>query len=400
MELRIAQRKKGKARIAFSGPSGCGKSLTALLVAYGICQDWSKVAVINTERISAEIYANFKDTDKEIEIGEFNIHDIEAPFTAEKYIKAIQMCEDQGMEVVIVDSTSHAWAGEGGLLDTQGNIVGTGKENSRTAWRFVDRKHIDFIDAMHKSKCHIIATMRAKTDYVQTAGKESKMEVKKVGLGPIQKDQIEYEFVVFFDIDSSHYANASKDCTGTFDGLYFVPTVKTGEQIREWLDQGKDVDVPERIPAEPYEKEHPEDKSSGQGGGPFSGGDGFADIGEKTQSSKEVIDGPVWCRQQLTETKSFADFETAWQRVKESEYYTALDDLQRAELQIDANEWWCQRQVDEAETMLDLETAWKKIKESEQYKALSNEKQLGLKRLCNTKKNTIKQNNGFTAAAA
>lgn len=115
MNIRKAQRQQAKIRLAIQGPAGSGKTYSSLLITYGITADWSKIVVIDTENYSADLYAH---------LGSFNVLAIEPPFAPEKYIEAINTCEQKGFEVIIIDSISHEWDGEGGILDILGNMVG------------------------------------------------------------------------------------------------------------------------------------------------------------------------------------------------------------------------------------------------------------------------------------
>jgi RecA-superfamily ATPases implicated in signal transduction len=247
IQIRKAERRKAKARVGLVGPSGSGKTLSALLIAYGIAGDWEKIGMIDTEQHSGDLYANT--TKAGVHIGEFLKVDLEPPYTPDKYIEAIKAFEDYGVEVIIIDSLSHAWAGEGGLLDLHGKVAAK-VGNSFTAWRDVTPKHNQLVDAMLKSKCHIIATMRAKQEYVVDKDEKGKTTVRKVGLAPIQRDGMEYEFTTVFDLSHDHTASASKDRSGLFDGQYFTPTVETGKVLKSWLESGAEPPTEQARPAQ------------------------------------------------------------------------------------------------------------------------------------------------------
>jgi hypothetical protein len=229
-----AERKKAKLRLGIAGPAGSGKTYSALKIAFGI---GGKVAMIDTENGSGDLYAH---------LGEYDVLTLQPPYTVDKYLEGIHAAEDAGYTTIIIDSLSHAWAGEGGLLDMQGKIADAGT-NGFAAWRKVTPKHNALVEAMLQSKCHIIATMRAKTEYVLTTNEKGKQEPKKVGLAPVQRDGMEYEFTVFIDLSVEHLATTTKDRTGLFDGQYFKPDEKTGKQLLAWLEDG--VEVPEPAPA-------------------------------------------------------------------------------------------------------------------------------------------------------
>jgi hypothetical protein len=128
------------------------------------------------------------------------------------------------------------------LLDKQGKMADRGT-NSFAAWRTITPEHNALVDAMLKSPCHIIATMRSKQEYVLETNDKGKQQPKKVGLAPVQREGMEYEFTVMLDVDMNHIANASKDRTSLFDGQYFKITSDTGEQLKQWLETGTEQPV-------------------------------------------------------------------------------------------------------------------------------------------------------------
>ena len=224
MEIRKAQRREAKIKLALQGPSGSGKTMSALLLASGIT-DWSKIAVIDTENHSADLYDH---------VGEFNVLQLSQPFTPERYIKAIEACEQAGMEVIIIDSVSHEWEGTGGVLSIHGAMAG----NSFTNWNKVTPRHNAFVQKILQSNCHIISTIRTKTDYTLTE-KNGKMVPEKVGLKGITRDGMDYEFTIVFDLDIKHLAKASKDRTGLFmDQPEAIITPEFGNKILEWCEAG------------------------------------------------------------------------------------------------------------------------------------------------------------------
>ena len=107
MQLQNAERKRVKLRLNIASPSGFGKTYGALLIAYGITGNWPKIAVIDTENDSASLYSH---------LGEYKTLSLKPPYTPDRYIEAIKICEDAGIEVIIIDSITHVWKGQGGLL--------------------------------------------------------------------------------------------------------------------------------------------------------------------------------------------------------------------------------------------------------------------------------------------
>lgn len=247
LELKKAQRTKAKLKLGISAPSGGGKTLGALLIAYGLMQEkypvlpenelWGKIAIIDTENGSGELYVGKEIAN--VKIGQYNAITLEPPFEADKYIDAIKLCKKADMEVAIIDSTTHLWAGEGGLLQKQGEIAKrTG--NSYTAWRDVTPQHNHFVDTMLQTDMHIIATMRSKVDYIQEKDGNGKTTIRKVGLAPIQKEGMEFEFTLFLDINTDHEAFVSKDRTSIYDQKTFKITPEIGATLMRWLESGTD----------------------------------------------------------------------------------------------------------------------------------------------------------------
>lgn len=218
MQLRVSKRSQARIRIAMQGPSGSGKTYSSLLLAYGLVGDWSKIAVIDTENQSADLYAH---------LGGYNVISLAAPYTPEKYLEAIQLCETAGMEAIVIDSLSHEWET---LLDIHSNMPG----NSFTNWGKITPRHNYLINKILSSSAHIIATVRSKQDYVLTE-KNGKQVPEKVGMKGVQRDGLEYDFTIVFDINIKHFVSASKDRTGMFSSMpEFKITAETGEMIKEW----------------------------------------------------------------------------------------------------------------------------------------------------------------------
>ena len=233
--LTEAKRSKAKLRLAIDGPSGSGKTYSALLIAYGLCGDWSKIAVIDTERESANLYADLCIGEQKYLTGQLNV-----PFTPQKYLEAIKACEDSGMEVVIIDSLTHAWTAEGGMLDMHEDAVKRQRTaNSYTAWADVTPLHRKLVDAILTSPVHVISTVRSDTEYSQEKDANGKTVVKKIGMKPQFRKGLDYEMTVVFSMDVSHQATITKSRINTFPvNDLLIPTVETGQKLLEWLNSG------------------------------------------------------------------------------------------------------------------------------------------------------------------
>lgn len=228
MELRKAHRKQAKIKLALQGASGSGKTYSALLLASGMTT-WSKIALIDTENHSADLYAH---------LGGYNVLQLSKPFSPERYISAIEICEQAGMEVIIIDSITHEWEGSGGILDMHGNMPG----NSFANWAKMTPRHNAFVQKILESPCHIICSIRTKTDYVLSE-KNGKMVPEKVGMKGITRDGMDYEFTIVFDLDLKHNATASKDRTGLFmDKPEAIITREYGGRILQWCNKGTSLE--------------------------------------------------------------------------------------------------------------------------------------------------------------
>ncbi|MCA1852852.1 MAG: ATP-binding protein [Beggiatoa sp.] len=232
MAFRQAERKKARLRLAICGPSGSGKTYSALLIARGLASE-GRIALIDTERGSGELYSDL--------VG-YDVASLAPPFTPDRYISMIQEAEASGYDVLIIDSLSHAWAGEGGILDMHDKATAASRTgNSFTAWREVTPQHHALIDAILGAELHVIATMRTKTAYDLVDDGNGKKRPIKIGLAPVQRDGMEYEFTAVLDLSvDGHVATATKDRTRLFDGKHWIPSMATGEAFRAWLEAGKD----------------------------------------------------------------------------------------------------------------------------------------------------------------
>lgn len=228
MKFEKAMRKKAKLRLALTGPSGSGKTYSALLVAKGI---GGRIAVIDTEKGSASLYSD---------VAEFDVLELDPPFTPERFIEAISAAEQAGYNSLIIDSITHEWGGVGGCLELVDTIAKTKyRGNSWSAWSEINPRHRSFLDAILRSSMHIIATMRSKTETAQVE-ENGRKKVAKLGMKSEQRDGVEYEFTTVLDIGhETHHAIASKDRTKLFSNADpVVLSEKTGKQLLNWLESG------------------------------------------------------------------------------------------------------------------------------------------------------------------
>lgn len=248
MALKRAVRAKMKVPIMLMGASGSGKTVSALLIAKGIVWEmfpdlsdderWGKIAVIDTEHSRSTLYAGM--TIEGQEIGSFLHYDLTAPFTPQRYKEAFMECKSAGCEVVIVDSITHAWSGEGGVLDKVNALGGKFSD-----WNKVKPDENELLSIFLDTDVHVIACVRSKQGYELTTLDTGKLQIEKVGLKAEQKDSLEYEFAITFQLYQNHTAEAMKDNSNSFDERFII-TEQTGKQIYEWAEEGIDIKALER----------------------------------------------------------------------------------------------------------------------------------------------------------
>lgn len=228
-----AVRKQAKLRLALTGPSGSGKTYSSILLAQGL---GGKVAVIDTEHGSASLYCD---------LMEFDVMELTAPYSPERYIAAIQEAEKAGYDVLIIDSITHEWNGTGGMLQINEQVAQTKfRGNTWSAWSESDPRHRKFLDTILQSTMHVIVTMRSKTETSQEKDSNGKTKVQQLGMKAEQRDGIVYEFTTVLDlVHGGHYATATKDRTGLFAGDPQVITPATGASLMHWLNTGVEAPV-------------------------------------------------------------------------------------------------------------------------------------------------------------
>jgi len=224
MGFKKATKAAAKLRLGLIGPAGSGKTMTALRVAHGL---GGRVAVIDTERGSASLYSG------ERGLG-FDVLELET-YEAEKFIQAIAQAEAEGYDVLIIDSLSHAWAGKGGILEFVDKAAKRSGGGSFSGWRDATPLHNQLVDAILGAKLHIICTLRSKVEHVieQVNGRT---QVRKVGLQPVQRDGLEYEFTVVGDVTQDHELIITKTRAAWLkDQIIREAGEDLGKQLAAWL---------------------------------------------------------------------------------------------------------------------------------------------------------------------
>lgn len=223
-----AVRHEAKARVAIIGPTGAGKTWTAL--------EWAttlgdRVAVIDTENGSASLYSDQ---------FTFDTAAWWPPYDATKLAAAVTHAAG-AYDVVVIDSLSHFWQGEGGVLDVveaaaeraRGNNA---RSNSFAGWKTGSPVWRNLLDTLIFAPCHVIVTMRSKMDYVQTQV-DGRTRIEKVGLAPVARNDVEFEFTVVGDMDQGHKMTITKSrCAPLADQTALANnTRKLAVVLKEWL---------------------------------------------------------------------------------------------------------------------------------------------------------------------
>lgn len=226
-DIRKATKSRAKLRMGFVGPAGSGKTYSALNVAQHLGE---RIGVIDTEHASSEKYA-----------GEFEFDVITLDsFSPDTYVEAIAALEAHGCDVIVIDSLSHAWMGKDGALAQVDRAASKFRGNKFAAWGEVTPMHQALIEAILSCKCHLIATMRSKTEYVL----DEKNKPQKVGMAPVQRDGMEYEFDVVGDLDHSHeYVITKSRCSELSGKSFRLPGKGIADVLKAWLTDGVDHDT-------------------------------------------------------------------------------------------------------------------------------------------------------------
>jgi hypothetical protein len=231
MKFQKATKKQSRARIALMGPAGSGKTWNALELAVALVGPDGKIAVADSERGSASKYSDH---------FEFDVNDLESS-GPEVYIDAVQAAQAGGYDVLIIDSWSHAWMGKDGILervDKKGGFSGGG-------WRDMTPQHNRMVDAILSARLHVIVTLRVKTEYVVEKNDKGKQVPRKVGLAPVQKDGVEYEFDVVGMLDEHNSIEITKTrCSALHGRVFQRETPQLGAAIKAWLTDGAPMQEP------------------------------------------------------------------------------------------------------------------------------------------------------------
>lgn len=225
-----ATKSQAKLRMTIMGPSGSGKTFTSLSVAAALASAPGSVAVIDTEHGSASKYGDQFVFDV-LELSDYH---------PQQYIDAIHAAGEGDYDVLVIDSLSHAWNGSGGVLEIVDKAAKRSESrNSFAAWRDVTPLHNQLVESLLAVPLHLITTMRSKTEYVLERDERGKMTPRKVGLAPVQREGMEYEFDVVAEMDMTNTLVITKTRIPRLTGKVIPsPGAALGETLKTWLMEG------------------------------------------------------------------------------------------------------------------------------------------------------------------
>ena len=229
-----ATRGKRPLRMTLDGPAGSGKTFTALRFAHALAGPGDKIAVIDTESHSSELYLGENVDGRTWEWDAVYLEHF-APST---YSAAIEHAGRSGYKVLVIDSLSHAWQGIGGALEQVDKVAGK-SGNKFTAWADVTPQHRAMVNAILTSPCHVITTMRSHMEYAMEKDEHGKTTVRKVGMKPVQREGMEYEFDIVGDLDIENRLTISKTRYSLIAGkIVSKPGAEFMLPVIDWLQKG------------------------------------------------------------------------------------------------------------------------------------------------------------------
>lgn len=243
-KIEDAEREGARLVLGIAGISGSGKTYSALQVAWGLANyDSSKVGLLCTENRRGRLYADIL-VDSQGKVHKFKVGDLTPPFSPERYREAIQAFVDAGVEVLVIDSVSHEWEGQGGCED----IAHTGNPRN-PKWNEAKREHKSFMNAMLQSPVHIIACMRAR-EKVKLEKRGDKTEYVPQGVMAIQEKNFTFELTASLMMWSGGHQREILKCPEELVPIFGKAgewaegylTHEHGKRLRDWVDGGKHLD--------------------------------------------------------------------------------------------------------------------------------------------------------------
>ncbi len=227
LEVKDAVRRGQKARVVISGPSGAGKTWTLLSIAT-VLSGGESFVVIDTENESAALYADkFK----------FKVINWTPPYDPIELTAAIKSLQGD-YPVIVTDSLSHFWTAEGGTLDIVNAAAAKMRGNSYVGWKEGTPAQQGMYEAMIRCSAHILVGVRSSMEHIQEKDERGKTIVRKIGMAPVQRTGLEYEFTVAGDMTMDHELIITKTRCDILDGkVYKAHKEKDmAATLKAWLD--------------------------------------------------------------------------------------------------------------------------------------------------------------------
>ncbi len=242
INIRKAEREGARLVIGVAGISGSGKTFTALQLAYGLANyDANKVGFLDTENRRGSLYANaLKDAAGNVQ--PFWIGDLYAPFSPQRYIDAILEFQKMGVEVLVIDSITHEWEGQGGCEE-----IATAGNPRMPDWKRAKAEHKRFMNALLQSDMHVIVCIRAR-EKVKIETINGKREVIPIGIQPVTEKNVMFEMTASMMVMDAGRQREVIKTSGTdaifgeagFHQGYLGP--QHGKALRDWVDGATALD--------------------------------------------------------------------------------------------------------------------------------------------------------------
>lgn len=240
LNIREAVREGARLVIGISGVSGSGKTYTALHMAWGLAKGNSKkVGLLDAENKRGSLYADCL-VGKDGKSNPFLIGDLYAPFSPQRYSAAIKEFQAAGVEVLVIDSGSHEWEGEGGCED----IADDGGKTAN--WKKAKREHKKFMNTLLTCDMHIILCLRAREKVKMEKNQSGKIEPQSIGIQPICEKNTLFEMTASFMIHDEGRRREILKCPADLQSIIGKQDgylgAREGLALRQWVDGAKQLD--------------------------------------------------------------------------------------------------------------------------------------------------------------
>lgn len=248
-KIEDAEREGARLVLGVAGISGSGKTHGALLLAWGMANyDSQKVGLICTENRRGRLYSDIL-VDSKGKVHKFKVIDMPPPYSPQRYIEAIKAFADYGVEVIVIDSVSHEWEGQGGCEDIAHAPDSNGRTPKQPRWNEAKREHKSFMNAMLQSPAHIIACLRAR-EKVKLEKRDGKTEYIPQGVLAIQEKNFTFELTASVMMWNGGKSREVLKCPSELVPIFGNPGEwadgylghEHGKRLRDWVDGGKHLD--------------------------------------------------------------------------------------------------------------------------------------------------------------